>query len=181
MLRILKKTLRDSRFRSSISSAVFVFFAIQTSLRAICIQITLFLSCEAPRIALRTPGGIQGTRVKCIHNSSLIFSHLSRTPLTNATTSLSLFAAAPPFLFLTRAKWQKRREREERALSDCKGRMRDSLDAEGIHISSTLHAVKTFNVLTRKISLMQLLSRKSACGKKEQNSKKCGNEIKLHL
>lgn len=105
--------LKDSRFRSSISSAVFVFFAIQTSLRTVCIQIALFLSCEAPRIALRAPGGVQGTRVKCIHNSSLIFSHLSRTPLTNATSSLSLFVAAPRLSFFSREQSGKKGEREE--------------------------------------------------------------------
>jgi hypothetical protein len=88
-------------------------FAIQTSLRAICIQIALLFSCEAPRIALRTPGDAQGTRVKRIHNSSLIFPHLSRAPLFQCNVlSFSLFL--PPFLFLTRAKWQKEdREREK--------------------------------------------------------------------
>lgn len=176
--------IHDYGFRS-ISLAILVYFAIQTSLRAICIQITLFFSCEAPRIALRTPGDAQGTRVKRIHNSSLIFPHLSRAPLSNSTSSLSLSfccRAVFPFSFHAskvakkiKEKRVKKGREKERVLSECKGRMRDSPDAKGIYTPSTLRAVKTFNVLGG--SLLCSFYPEKARREREQNQKNAGTRL----
>lgn len=142
-------------------------------------KFTLLSSCEAPRIALRTPGDAQGTRVKRIHNSSLIFPHLSRAPLSDATSSLSLslslsFCRRAVLPFFSREQSGKksggggiespfRVQRSHARFPRCQ---------RNIHPRALCAPSRRLTYLLVR-SLMQLLSRKISRREREK-SKKCG-------